>query len=55
MLATGSIFWNNGVKDVPIIYEQTRDLTGRDPDYELLSGAELRLTIPLCSPAGNGY
>ena len=31
---------------VPIIYEQTRDLTGRDPEYELLGGTELRLTIP---------
>ena len=31
---------------VPIIYEQTRDLTGRDPQYELLGDAELRLTIP---------
>ena len=31
---------------VPIIYEQTRDLTGRDPEYELLGGTELRLTLP---------
>lgn len=31
---------------VPIIYEQTRSLTGRDPTYELLDGVELRLTIP---------
>lgn len=35
---------------VPVIYTETRDLTGRDPDYELLDGAELRLTIPASSP-----
>lgn len=39
---------------VPIIYEQTRDLTGRDPDYELLGGAELRLTIPSARPTVTG-
>ena len=31
---------------VPVIYAQTRELTGRDPVYELLGGAELRLTLP---------
>lgn len=32
---------------VPIIYEQTRSLTGQEPSYEeLLGGAELLLTIP---------
>jgi len=35
---------------VPVIYEQTRTLTGRDPDYELLDGVELRLTIPSARP-----
>ena len=35
---------------VPIIYEHTRDLTGRDPEYELLGGAELRLTVPSARP-----
>ena len=35
---------------VPIIYEQTRALTGRDPEYQLLGGAELRLTIPSARP-----
>lgn len=35
---------------VPIIYEQTRDLTGRDPVYELLGGSELRLTMPSARP-----
>ena len=35
---------------VPIIYEQTRELTGRDPEYQLLGGAELRLTIPSARP-----
>ena len=31
---------------VPTIYERTRQLTGRDPDFELIGGTELRLTIP---------
>ena len=35
---------------VPIIYEQTRDLTGSDPQYELLGGTELRLTLPSARP-----
>ena len=35
---------------VPIIYEQTRELTGRDPEYQLLGGAELQLTIPSARP-----
>ena len=35
---------------VPTIYEETRQLTGRDPGYELLGGAELRLTIPSARP-----
>ena len=35
---------------VPTIYEETRQLTGRDPEYELLGGAELRLTIPSARP-----
>ena len=35
---------------VPIIYEHTRDLTGRDPEYEVLGGAELRLTVPSARP-----
>ena len=35
---------------VPIIYEQTQELTGREPEYELLGGAELRLTIPSARP-----
>ncbi|MCY4371620.1 MAG: putative DNA binding domain-containing protein [bacterium] len=39
---------------VPIIYEQTRALTGSDPTYELLSGAELRLTIPAAPPPMDG-
>ena len=39
---------------VPIIYEQTRELTGRDPAYELLGGAELRLTIPSAHPPVTG-
>ena len=39
---------------VPIIYEQTRDLTGHDPNYELISGVELRLTIPSARPPVTG-
>ena len=39
---------------VPIIYEETRELTGRDPEYELLGGAELRLTIPSARPSVTG-
>ena len=39
---------------VPIIYEETRDLTGREPQYELLGGAELRLTIPSAQPPVEG-
>ena len=35
---------------VPTIYEETRQLTGRDPEYELLGGTELRLTIPSARP-----
>ena len=39
---------------VPVIYEQTRDLTGRDPEYELVGGAELRLTLPSARPPVEG-
>lgn len=39
---------------VPIIYRQTRGLTGRDPVYELLNGYELRLTIPAAPPPVEG-
>ena len=62
MLAVGDIvgagdrqyFLEQRGEGVPIIYEQTRDLTGRDPDYELLDGAELRLTIPSTRPPVTG-
>ena len=62
MLAVGDIvgagdrqyFLEQRGEGVPIIYEQTRDLTGRDPDYELLGGAELRLTIPSARPPVTG-
>ncbi len=54
MLAVGDIagagdrqyFLEQRGEGVPIIYEQTLDLTGHDPNYELIGGAELRLTIP---------
>ena len=39
---------------VPVIYEQTHELTGRDPDYELIGGTELRLTIPSARPPITG-
>ena len=35
---------------VPVICETTRGLTGRDPMFELIDGAELRLTLPSASP-----
>ena len=62
MLAVGDIagagdrqyFLEQRGEGVPIIYEQTRDLTGRDPDYELIGGAELRLTIPSARPPVTG-
>ena len=62
MLAVGDIagagdrqyFLEQRGEGVPIIYEQTRELTGRDPEYELLGGAELRLTIPSARPPVTG-
>ena len=58
MLAVGDIdgagdrqyFLEQRGEGVPIIYEQTRELTGRDPQYELLGGTELRLTLPSARP-----
>ena len=35
---------------VPIIYEETRALTGTEPAYELIGGAELCLTMPSARP-----
>ena len=62
MLAVGDIvgagdrqyFLEQRGEGVPVIYEQTRELTGRDPAYELLGGAELRLTIPSARPPVTG-
>ena len=39
---------------VPLIYEQTMGLTGRDPIYEVLGRYELRLTIPSAPPPAEG-
>ena len=39
---------------VPIIYEETRALTGSEPVFELIGGAELRLTMPSARPPGPG-
>ena len=62
MLAVGDIagagdrqyFLEQRGEGVPIIYAQTRDLTGCDPEYEVLGGAELRLTIPSARPPVKG-
>ena len=39
---------------VPIIYEETRALTGSEPVYQLIGGAELRLTMPSARPQASG-
>lgn len=39
---------------VPIIYEETLALTGANPVYEIIGGAELRLTLPSASPPATG-
>lgn len=39
---------------VPIIYEETHALTGTEPVYEMIGGAELRLTIPSAHPPAAG-
>ena len=35
---------------VPIIFEETMGLTGNEPAFELIGGAELRLTMPSARP-----
>ena len=62
MLAVGDIHGAGGRQyflelrgeGVPVIYEQTRELTGRDPEYELIGGTELRLTLPSARPPVEG-
>ena len=39
---------------MPIIYEETRALTGSEPVYELIGGVELRLTMPSARPPAPG-
>ncbi len=39
---------------VPVIFEETLNLTGRNPEYELIGGAELKLTIPSTLPPTEG-
>ena len=39
---------------VPIIYEETLALTGTEPVYEMIGGAELRLTVPSARPPSAG-
>ena len=63
MLAVGDItgsgdrqyFMEQRGEGVPVIYEETRGLTGRDPVYELLGGAELRLTLFIVATAGTRH
>ena len=58
MLAVGDItgagdrqyFMEQRGEGVPVIYEETHGLTGRDPVYELLGGAELRLMLSASLP-----
>ena len=60
LLAVGDItgsgdrqyFMEQRGEGVPVIYEETHGLTGRDPVYELLAGAELRLTLSARATAG---
>ena len=62
MLAVGDIpgagarqyFLEQRGEGVAVIYEQTRALTGQDPGYELIGGAELRLTLPSALPPVEG-
>ena len=62
MLAVGDIagagdrqyFLEQRGEGVPIIFEQTRELTGRDPEYKLNGVAELCLTIPSANPPVEG-
>jgi predicted HTH transcriptional regulator len=62
LLAVGDItgagdrqyFMEQRGEGVPVIYEETRGLTGRDPVYELLGGAELRLTLSAALPPVSG-
>ena len=39
---------------VPIIFEETRALTGSEPVFELIGGTELRLTMPSARPPVTG-
>ena len=39
---------------VPVICEKTRELTGRDPVFELIDRAELRLVLPSACPPVDG-
>ena len=39
---------------VPVIYEETRALTGSEPVFELIGGAKLRLTMPSAQPPATG-
>lgn len=62
MLAVGEIhgagerqyFMEQRGEGIPIIYEQTSGLAGRNPSYELIGGTELRLTMPSAQPPVEG-
>lgn len=62
MLAVGEVhgagerqyFMEQRREGIPIIYEQTSGLAGRDPAYEVIGGSELRLTLPSAQPPSDG-
>ncbi len=62
MLAVGEIdgagkrqyFMEQRGEGIPIIYEETSGLAGRDPTYEVIGGSELRLTLPSAQPPSEG-
>ena len=48
-----------GPDEMPVVHtgrgtEETRELSGRDPEYELNDGTELRLTLPSAQPPMEG-
>ena len=49
-LARGFLMEKRG-DGVPIILEESRKLSGRDPEYQLIDDAELLLTIWAAKPA----
>ena len=62
LLATGGIhgagdrqyFLEQRGEGVPIIFEETHDLTGDYPSFDLIDDAELRLMVPAARPPARG-